>query len=67
MAGMIEILNKKMKLLQLDWTEPKAIKSKAEFYVKDRKQFHINNISDPKNGSRVHWRMVILSTRHKSH
>lgn len=51
MASMIEILNKKMKLLQLDWTEPKAIKSKVEFYVKDWKQFYINNISDPKMGA----------------
>lgn len=30
MASMIEILNKKkMKLLQLAWTEPKAIKSQV--------------------------------------
>lgn len=63
MAGMIEILNKNMKLLQLDWTEPKAIKSKVEFYVKDQ-QFYIN-ISDPKNGGRAHWRVMFLSD--KSH
>lgn len=30
MVTMSEILNKKIKLLQLDWTEPKPIKSKAE-------------------------------------
>lgn len=64
MASMIEILNKKMKLLQLAWTEPKAIKSKVEFYIKGQKQFYIN-LSDPKNGSQVHWR--VLSARHKSH
>lgn len=67
MASTIEILNKKIKSLQLDWTEPKAIKSKVEFYVKDQKQFDINNISDPKNRRRVHWRVVFLSARHKSH
>lgn len=65
MASMIEILHKKIKLLHLDWTEPEAIKSKVELYVKDQKQFDINNISDPKNGSRVHWRVVFLSARHK--
>lgn len=66
MASMIEILNKKMKLLQVAWTEPKAIKSKDEFYIKGQKQFYIN-ISDLKNGSRAHWRVVFLSARHKSH
>lgn len=66
MASMIEILNKK-KSNYYSWTEQNQKQLKVKFYVKDRKQYYINNISDPKNESRVLQRVVFLSGRHKSH
>lgn len=66
MASMIEILNKK-KSNYYSWTEQNQKQLKVKFYAKDRKQYYINNISDPKNESRVPQRVVFLSGRHKSH
>ena len=51
MVSMIEILNKKIKLLQLDRIEPKPAESKAELYNKNRKQFISITLMLPERGA----------------